>query len=405
MEVGAGEANVVSRMTAPHRCTPPSEQGAGTRATERHRDDLGRLGAASTFPVRRDGVRLLVIDPAVGAVAESRFDRLAALLRASDLVVVNDAATLPASLHGRDERGEEIEVRLVQQHGEGSFSAVLFGPGDWRVRTEHRAAPRRLTIGARLRVGDLTAEVTDTSEMSQRLYRIRFDRDGDALWAGIYRAGKPVQYAHLAHELPLWAVQNVYAARPWAFEMASAGRPLSWRILLELRRRGVEVAALTHAAGLSATGDPELDARLPLRERYEIPEETVAAVARARKRGGRVVAVGTTVVRALEGSFANFCELRAGAGDTDLRIGPDHRLRVVDGLISGLHEPGESHFSLLRAFAPEPLLHSAHHLAHTRGFLSHELGDAALILAGTRSSLDDDGGEGTPRAPWPRDPP
>jgi S-adenosylmethionine:tRNA ribosyltransferase-isomerase len=358
-----------------------------------------RLRPAATFPGRRDGVRLLVIDPAVGGVSESRFDRLPALLRAGDLLVVNDAATLPASLRGWDPRGAEIELRLLHQHADGTFSAVLFGRGDWRTRTEHRPAPAPLALGDRLQLAEarakttnhpqpperaagLSAEVVGRAEVSERVYRIRFDRSGDGLWEAIYRLGRPVQYAHLEHELPLWAVQNVYAARPWAFEMPSAGRPLSWRILLELRRRRVEVARLTHAAGLSATGDAQLDARLPLPERYDIPEETVAAVAHTRQRGGRVIAVGTTVVRALEGSFARWGELRAGEGETDLRIDPGFTVRVVQGLLSGLHDPQESHYSLLRAFADDVLLRAAHRFAQDRGFLSHELGDSALIVEG-----------------------
>ncbi len=147
---------------------------------------------------------------------------------------------------------------------------------------------------------------------------------GDALWAALYREGRPVQYSYLAHDLPLWAVQTVYAARPWAFEMPSAGRPLSWEILLALRRKGVRWASLTHAAGLSSTGDPAIDAALPLAERYDIPAATVRAVADTRARGGRVIAVGTTVVRALEGAAV---EGRRPAR-RPRRDRPDHHARV-----------------------------------------------------------------------------
>jgi S-adenosylmethionine:tRNA ribosyltransferase-isomerase len=344
-----------------------------------------RLRPASTYPARRDAVRLLVVDPVGGAVSEAVFDRLPDLLRTGDLVVVNDAATLPASLLGRDDRGRPLELRLAHRHDDGRFTAVLFGAGDWHTRTEDRPPPPRLEVGARLRFPEaLTAQVVARSPLSGRLCEVRFDRAGDALWAVLYRIARPVQYAHLAHDLPLWSVQNVYAARPWAFEMPSAGRALSWQILLDLRRRGVQLHRLTHAAGLSATGDPDLDARLPLPERYDIPAETARAVNRTRAAGGRVVAVGTTVVRALEGAAraAGDQGLPAGPGETDLRIGPQHRLLVTDGLLSGLHEPGESHFQLLRAFAPADLLRAAHTRAVARGYLSHELGDALLILPG-----------------------
>ena len=209
---------------------------------------------------------------------------------------------------------------------------------------------------------------------------------GDALWAALYRVGRPVQYSHLAHDLPLWAVQTVYAARPWSFEMPSAGRPLSWQTLLALRRKGVRWAALTHAAGLSATGDPALDAALPLPERYDIPAATVRAVEETRARGGRVVAVGTTVVRALEGAAASGGGvLRAGAGVTDLRITPAFRPRVVEGVLSGAHAATESHFQLLAAFAGHALLDAAADHAERAGFLTHELGDSMLVLRGALS--------------------
>jgi S-adenosylmethionine:tRNA ribosyltransferase-isomerase len=165
-------------------------------------------------------------------------------------------------------------------------------------------------------------------------------------------------------------------------ELPSAGRPLTWSLLSELRRRGVALAALTHAAGLSAAGDPALDRALPLPERYEIPNSTAEAIAAAKARGGRVVAVGTSVVRALEGrADAHGGALTPGSGWTDLRIGPATRLRVVDGLLTGMHEPDTSHFELLRAFAPSSLLERAHAHATASGYLGHEFGDSSLILA------------------------
>jgi S-adenosylmethionine:tRNA ribosyltransferase-isomerase len=213
---------------------------------------------------------------------------------------------------------------------------------------------------------------------------LRFAVSGDELWDALYREGRPVQYAYLAHELPLWAVQTVYAARPWAFEMPSAGRPLSWQTLLALRRKGVRWASLTHAAGLSSTGDPAIDAALPLPERYEIPAATARAVAETQARGGRVVAVGTTVVRALEGAAAAARDgvLRPGGGETDLIITPAFRPRVVDGILSGAHAASESHFRLLAAFAGRALLAAAAAHAERAGFLTHELGDSMLVLPG-----------------------
>jgi len=177
-------------------------------------------------------------------------------------------------------------------------------------------------------------------------------------------------------------VQTVYAGRPWAFEMPSAGRPLSWETLLALRRRGVHWAALTHAAGLSATGDPAIDAALPLPERYDIPAATVTAIEETRRRRGRVIAVGTTVVRALEGANVANGILKAGSGTTDLRIGPHFQPRIVDGILSGTHADGESHFALLGAFASSQLLRDAAAFADACGFHTHELGDSMLIAPG-----------------------
>jgi len=340
---------------------------------------------ATTYPDRRDDVRLLVVDPLTPgeSLRETRTTALPDFFAPGDLLVVNDAATVPASLRGRDAAGNEIEARLIAARAEDRFGAVLFGAGDWHQRTEDRPPPPALSIGARLRFGALDAEIVARAAASPRLVELRFAVGGDALWAALYRAGRPVQYSYLAHDLPLWAVQTVYAARPWAFEMPSAGRPLSWEILLALRRKGVRWASLTHAAGLSSTGDPAIDAALPLAERFDIPAATVRAVAETRARGGRVVAVGTTVVRALEGAAARAGgELRAGAGETDLVITPAFRPRVVDGILSGAHAAHESHFSLLAAFAgPERLAAAAAH-AERAGFLTHELGDSMLVLPG-----------------------
>jgi S-adenosylmethionine:tRNA ribosyltransferase-isomerase len=342
---------------------------------------------ARTYPDRRDDVRLLVVDPAARAVAETRTPELPALLSPGDLLVVNDAATLPGSLRGHDPAsGQPIEVRLLSTSEaplrDGRFLAVLFGAGDWRARTEDRPPPPPLEPGARLSFGALGAVVVARAPLSPRLVELAFDARGDQLWAALYREGRPVQYSYLAHELPLWAVQNSYAARPWAFEMPSAGRSLSWEILLELRRRGVRWAALTHAAGLSATGDPAIDAALPLPERYQIPPATARAVAETRAAGGRVIAVGTTVVRALEGSGG-----AAGSGVTDLRLDAAYRPRVVGGVLAGVHAAEESHFALLGAFAGRDLLAEAVALAEARGFRTHELGDAMLVLPGAQGRM------------------
>lgn len=332
--------------------------------------------------------RLLVVDPATGAMADFAVRDLPMRLRPRDLLVVNDAATLPASLHGQAADGAPVEVRLVGPAEEDTWTAAVFGAGNWRWRTEDRGAPPLLAPGSTLAFGSATdtspplrATVVGISDISPRLVRLRFDRAGDELWSAVYRRGRPVQYSYVRAPLALWHVQTAYASRPWAAEAPSAGRPLTWRILIEARRRGVGLAAITHAAGLSSTGEPALDAALPLPERFDIPSETVAALERTRAGGGRVVAVGTTVVRALEGAVElHGGRLLAGEGRATLRIDGHFRPRIVDGLLTGIHQPGESHFDLLQAFAPEPLLRRALAHAEQAGYLAHEFGDSCLVL-------------------------
>jgi S-adenosylmethionine:tRNA ribosyltransferase-isomerase len=329
------------------------------------------------------GERLLRIDPRTGHLTDARIADLPSMLGPGDLLVLNDSATMPASLQGTTEEGSHVEARLIDERSPGRFSALLFGAGDWRTRTEDRPPPPRLPEGAWLRFGpDLSASIAQVSPSSPRLVELAFDTQGARFWSALYRAGRPIQYAYLDAPLPLWHVQTSYGSRPWCAELPSAGRPLAWGLLLDLVRRGVKLASLTHAAGLSSTGDPSLDAILPLPERFDIPEETARAVREAHASGHRIIAVGTTVARALEGSAAQHDgALVAGAGVTDLRLHRAHHLRIADGILTGMHEPTESHFDLLEAFAPPALLRRAHAHAEESGYLCHEFGDSSLILS------------------------
>ena len=196
---------------------------------------------------------------------------------------------------------------------------------------------------------------------------VAVDLDRRRVWSH----GVPVQYAYMGRPLRLADVQVPYAGAPWAVEMPSAGRPLGGALVRRLRGAGVGIARLTHAAGLSATGDAALDAALPLPERYAVPEETWDAVQRA----DRVVEVGTSVVRALEGAARG-----APWGLTDRRVGDVTTLRVGDGLLSGMHEPGESHFQLMAALVELGLLRRVCEHAAEAGYRNHEFGDATLLL-------------------------
>ncbi|MDB4956702.1 MAG: S-adenosylmethionine:tRNA ribosyltransferase-isomerase [Myxococcales bacterium] len=333
-------------------------------------------GGLRTDEVSRHAVRLVAIDRDADRIEITAFGKLPDLLRAGDLVVVNDAATLPASLPARSERGDLFEVRLSGPVETNRLYGVLLGAGDHRTRTEYRAAPPKLAVGERVWLGAIASTI---ASITGRRVELVTRESGDALWQALYASGKPVQYAHRSELLPLYAVQTAYAARPWAAEMPSAGRPLTWEVLLGLRRAGVTIATLTHAAGLSSTGDEALDRALPWPERYEIPRRTIAAISKTREANRRVIAIGTTVVRALEAA-GGAGELQAGSGIATLRLDGTSKLRVVDGLVSGLHTPGESHFDLLTAFAPAERLSRAIDLAAAQGLSSHELGDACLIL-------------------------
>ncbi len=327
--------------------------------------------------------RLLRVDPLRGDLRDARVGDLPELLREGDLLVVNDGATLPASLRGKTAAGEPVEARIFDGSGDGRFRALLFGAGDARTRTEDRPLPPPLPPGSIVSFGpDLTAVVERLAPASPRLVDLAFRERGERLWSALYRHGRPVQYAYVSGPLELWHVQTRYASRPWCAELPSAGRPLTWGLLLSLLRRGMNLASLTHAAGLSSTGDPTLDALLPLPERFEIPEETARAIRATKAAGGRVIAVGTTVTRALEGcALLHDGAVVAGPGVTDLVISAGFRPRVVDGIFSGMHEPEASHFRLLEAFAPHEMLARAHAHAEEAGYLGHEFGDSTLILA------------------------
>ncbi|WP_280153144.1 S-adenosylmethionine:tRNA ribosyltransferase-isomerase [Piscinibacter sp. XHJ-5] len=346
---------------------------------------------AAQRPVQRPAdARLLVIDGA-GDLHHVRRAQLADWLRPGDLLIANDAATLPASLAGvHRPGGATIEVRLAGRRSLAvddvrEFVAIVFGAGDHRTRTEDRAAPPPLQAGDTLALGPLEASVLRRLD-HPRLIALRFHGTPDAIWAGIARHGKPIQYAHVAAPMALWDVWTQVAALPVAFEPPSAGFVLDWRLLGALKARGVGFATLTHAAGLSSTGDPALDARLPFDEPYHVPPATVEAIARTEAAGGRVIALGTTVTRALEHAASRPGGLRAGDGVADQRIGPHTTLRVVDAIVSGTHEPGTSHYELLRAFASDDVLRRASDELEQRGYLTHEFGDSVLLARVTGRS-------------------
>jgi S-adenosylmethionine:tRNA ribosyltransferase-isomerase len=343
-------------------------------------------------------VRMLLVDPAARALGETGVSALPALLTPRDLVVVNDAATLPASFAARSEAGAPVEIRLLEAPLEASTRAVLLGAGDHRTPTEHRPPPPELAVGDVLLAGDDQWVVAQVSPLSPRLVTLAWPGDLAQRFELVYRRGRPVQYSYVPEPLALWDVQTLFATRPWAVEMPSAARPLAAATLAALRERGVPIATLTHAAGLSSTGDARIDAVLPLPERYDIPQATVALIEATRQAGGRVLAIGTTVVRALEDSAKRHGRVVAGSGTATLVLGAEQSPQVVSGLLSGIHMPGESHYRLLQSFVDRDTLARSAELARTREYRQHEFGEACLVLPGVLATSSGTGtGTGTPR--------
>ena len=340
--------------------------------------------AADSAIQRPPDAKLLVIDDHENIIHVPR-SAFVEFLRPNDLVIANDAATLPASLSGvHQQTGKAIEVRLAGRPSLGPsdvnrFSAVIFGEGDFHTRTEDRPSPPALHRGDTLLLGPLRAVVEGLLK-HPRLVSLLFSGTPDEVWAGLASHGRPIQYAHMQTSLELWDVWTRIAGPPVAFEPPSASFVLDWQVLSALREHKAGFATITHAAGISSTGDDDLDRLLPFDEPYRIPETTARAVEAARQQGGRVIAVGTTVVRALEGAATGDGHLRSGEGVAKGRIGPSTRLRVVDAILSGTHERGTSHYELLRAFLEDSTLQRATEELDTHGYKTHEFGDSVLIL-------------------------
>ena len=342
------------------------------------------MHAAREAIQRPKDAKLLAVD-AEGRITHRRRAALVGLLRPGDLVIANDAATIPASLAGNHlPTAAPIELRLagrpsLRPDDLRRFSAIVFGAGDWRIRTEDRPPPPLLRRGDRLILGPLSATV-EAILGHARFVLVAFDGSTDEIWAGIARHGRPIQYAHLSQALEPWDSWTRIAGRPVAFEPPSAGFALDWQLLADLRAKGIGFATLTHAAGISSTGEDALDARLPLDEPYVIPPATVAAIGQAKAERGRVIAIGTTVVRALEHAAGrNGGVVRAGEGTATGRIGPATPLRIVDAILSGVHEAGTSHYELLRAFAAAEILDTADRALNALGYRTHEFGDSIFL--------------------------
>lgn len=326
---------------------------------------------------RGDSTKLLVLGDA-GAVF-SHFGKLGDFLGPHDLLVVNSSATIPASLPATLLRtGEALELRLAARGKDfAHWVAISFGSGDWRMPTEERGKAPELAMGDTLRIGPGLHAIVKKVE-HRRLLQIELQ--GENVLSLLYRYGSVVQYAYHEKALPLWSMQTIIGSTPLSVEPPSALFPLTTERLLELGKKGVKVVSLLHGAGLSSTGEAELDALLPLPEPYEIPRATIDAIKACR---GRVIAFGTTVARALEASF----ESGEASGIATLRLGPERPARVIDGLLTGFHDPASSHYQLECGLVSEGRLREAFRQGLEHGFTGHEFGDVALLFRGAPANV------------------
>ena len=324
--------------------------------------------------IARDQVRLMVINHNNYQVEHTYFNSIGEFLRPGDLLVFNTSRTLPASLDGCERpKGQCMEIRLAQHLPDDSWLALPLC---------QQQPTCSLQTGTQIHFGQgLTANIENRDTHIPQLWKIRFSKSGTELMDTLYRLGRPIRYEYVSEPWDLDYYQTVYAKEPGSAEMPSAGRAFTWKLLFDLKRRGVETAHIVLHTGLSSYMDDELDAQhLASEEEYYISEAAAQKINHTHKEGGRVIAVGTTVVRALESVADANGRVQSQHGYTRLRITAEHKLKTVDGLLTGLHEPEASHLYLLTAFLPAQKIKQAYEDAVQRGYLWHEFGDLNLIL-------------------------
>lgn len=320
-------------------------------------------------PKVRDGVRLLVGRP--GSVTHHRFTELPDLLRSGDLLVVNTSATLPAAIRldrlavhfstPLPDGSWLVELRLLAG---GSTQPFVGGQvGEWFPLP---GGPTLTLLGRH--------DAGAADRPPSRLWRARLDTE---VLPYLQHYGSPIRYGYVAHDWPISSYQTVFGTEPGSAEMPSAGRPFTDRLITRLISRGILLAPLTLHTGVAS---PEKD-EPPYAERYSVPAATAELVNHVRSTAGRVIAVGTTVVRALESSFNDSDGVvTASTGWTSHVVTPEAGVRVVDGLLTGLHEPRSSHLNMLTAIAGTELLTQCYDEALEHDYLWHEFGDLNLLL-------------------------
>jgi S-adenosylmethionine:tRNA ribosyltransferase-isomerase len=324
--------------------------------------------------IARDEVRLMVVSRSTGEIVHATFRDLPDFLDPGDLLVVNNSATLPAAVPARlAEDGEPVELRFaspVPQMPEESWWVIELRSPDGAEPFDGTRAGERVELP-----GGAQAAITAPYNGGTRLWLAKHDI-GEPVEDYLLRYGHPIRYAYVPDEYPLQTYQTAFALHPGSAEMPSAARPFTPRLVTALVARGIHIAPITLHAGVSS---PERD-ETPMAERYEVPETTARLVNAVHGWGGGVVAVGTTVVRALETAADRDGSILSSSGWTNRAITSDRGIVAVDGLLTGWHEPAASHLRLLQAALDERRLDYSYSAALEHGYLWHEFGDTQLIL-------------------------
>ena len=325
--------------------------------------------------LRRDGVRLLVADH--GRIEHARFDQLGYHLRPGDVLVINTSATLPGQLDAfRDDR--RVVVHLANRLADGSRVAELrTSPDAGRPLLDGRPGEQiELPAGGEITLLEpYPAPDSSPTGMGNRLWRGAASVPGRLL-PYLERHARPISYGYLRDSFPLAAYQTIFAVHPGSAEMPSAGRPFSAELVARLVAGGVIFAPITLHTGVSSQDAGEA----PQAEWYAVSRTTADLVNGARARGDRVIAVGTTATRAIESATGPDGVVTEHTGWTDLVISPERPVRVVDGLITGWHNPEASHLLLVESVAGVELTQRAYDAAVAGRYLWHEFGDSALLL-------------------------
>jgi S-adenosylmethionine:tRNA ribosyltransferase-isomerase len=299
------------------------------------------------------------------------FGDLPSRLRAGDALVVNTSATIPAAIDATLPTGRALRIH---------FSTELPG-GLWLVEAREPVGATTVAVFDDLTGADITlaggghVHLFERFAGSRRLW-LASPHLASSVLEHLAGFGEPIRYKHAPGNWPLSAYQQIFGVEPGSAEMPSASRPFTAEIVVDLVRRGVTIVPILLHTGVSSLEAHEM----PYPERYRVSDTTAAHVNAVHAAGGRVIAAGTTAVRALETVTDARGVVHPGAGWTELVVTPERGVRAVDGLLTGWHEPEATHLLMLEAIAGRPALERAYSEAHRAGYLWHEFGDSHLLL-------------------------